>query len=567
MSDQFKVLVEIAMKDGISSGLHAIQRRLMGINDTIDLTTNKFSRMQVAVIGGMSALAGFGAIAGFSKLAEAGGKILDQQQLMLSNGTSLADLNKEMATATSMVTIGGSNLADNLKMVADLRQLLGGSNLSEAMTLAPTMIKAGIAAGLMTGQDAEKSAYNIALIEDNLGYTLNSKGQMDPARAGQKANLIDAIISGTNGRVTDGMLLAFAKQARTAGRLLTDQGFIDMAPVIQAMGGYRAGTGLQAFDRALVGGVMTTRGTSWLEKLGLLDPKNVHKAESGYVKLDANSIAGSSIMAQDPQAWANQVLAPALEKAGATDIPSMLKMILQSGLANTTNGLLAELIGNAVQNAKDVVNIGQAAGTDQYSVTLASLKGATTNFTGALDSLWEALGLPAAQMAVTILTNLSGGIREFSQIVLAHQSAVKVVEGILLGVGYSLVTLGSIAVVTALLGMVGVGGTLAGVAAGIMGLAAALIALEATVPSLFTNHAGDPGMGGPRSGRQLSLVPPPSPDNGLKGNPGWGNVYLDGKRVGQVMAHHLSGPRIGPTNGNLRKVGAASAATTMPGLY
>jgi len=483
MSDQFKILVEIAMKDGISSALHVIQRRLMSINDTIDLTTNKFSRMQVAVVGGMAALGGLGMIAGFSKLAEAGGEILDQQQLMLSNGTSLADLTKEMTTATSMVGIGGSNLADNLKMVADLRQLLGGSNLSEAMTLAPVMLKAGIAAGLMTGQDSEKSAYNIALIEDNLGYTLDSHGKMDPARAAQKANLIDAIISGTNGRVGTDDLYAFAKQARTAGRLLSDQGFIDMAPVIQAMGGYRAGTGLQAFDRALVGGVMTTRGTSWLEKLGLLDPKNVHRAESGYARLDPNSIAGSSLMATDPQAWANQVLAPALAKAGATDIPSMLKMILQSGFANTTNGLFAELIGNSVQNAKDVTNIGQAAGTDQYSVTLASLTGATKDFTGALDSLWEALGLPAAQMAVPLLEDVAGGIAKFSQMVMAHQSAVKAVEAILLGIGVGLIVLGSVATISALLAMAGTSGLLAGVAAGIIGLAAALTHLKRLSPN------------------------------------------------------------------------------------
>lgn len=198
-------------------------------------------------------------------------------------------------------------------------------------------------------------------------------GKMDPGRAAAGANLIDAIISGTNGRVTTDMLLAFAKQGRTGARLLSDQGFVDMVPVIESMGGYRAGTGLTAFDRAIVGGVMTTRGTSWLERLGLINPKNVHKGKAGYVQLDPGAIAGSAWADQDPQKWADTILMPALKKAkmspldamralGAkgNDLQSMMTNILQSGLANTTNGLLAELIGNSTINSKEVTNIKQA---------------------------------------------------------------------------------------------------------------------------------------------------------------------------------------------------------------
>lgn len=476
MVEVYKIAVQIGMQNGVSSVLRTIQRDLMGLNGAIDMTAGKFTRMQTAVAGGMVAMAGIATLGAFAEIAKAGGKLLDQQQLMLSNGTSQIDLAKEMATAYQMVGIGGSNLVQNLKMVADLRQLLGGTNLPEALTLAPVLMKAGIAAGGIMHSDPEKAAYAIALIEDNLGYNLNSAGKMDPERAGEKANLIDAIISGTNGRVTPDMILAFAKQARTAGRLLSDQGFIDMAPVIQAMGGYRAGTGLQAFDRAMVGGVMTTRGTSWLEKLGLLDPSHVHKAESGYTRLDANSIAGSNIMAQDPQAWVNNILVPALQKAGATDIPSMLKMILQSGMANTTNGLLAELAGNSTLNAKDVTNISNASKVDQYTVEMQSLGLAWQNFTGALDSIFETLGLPAAQMSVVMLNDIAGALRSFDQWLAAHPGYASAIDKILLGLGVALTVLGTVALGGALAAMVGTGGLIVALAAGLTAIAAVMVA-------------------------------------------------------------------------------------------
>jgi hypothetical protein len=389
MSDIYAISVKIGMQNGVSSVLQVIQRDLMGLNSAIDLTAGKFSRMQVAVAGGMTAMAGIATLGAFAEIARAGGKLLDQQQVMLSNGTTQVDLAREMATAYSMVGIGGSNLVDNLKMVSDLRQLLGATNLPEALTLAPTLMKAGIATGLSLGIDPEKAAYTIALIQDNLGYDVNPiTRQLDPNRVADTAKTFQDIIAGSGGRVTLDMLLAFSKQARTAGRLLSDEGLLKMAPVIQAMGGYRAGTGLQAFDRAGIGGVMTTRGTSWLEKLGLLNPDDVHNGESGYVRIDPGSIKGSDQMASDPQAWANSVLLPALEKAGmttadamkvlapgldasaGTGTSSLLTQIIQSGLANTTNGLLSELIGNTVQNAKDYANYQQAYGVDQYPETL-----------------------------------------------------------------------------------------------------------------------------------------------------------------------------------------------------
>lgn len=161
MADVYKIGVSIAMTNGVSSVLKVIQKDLLGLNGAVDVTAGKFDRLKVAMIGGMTALSGIAMLDGFKKLAEAGGKLLDQQ-LMISNGTTQVDLAREMATAYNMVGIGGSTLTDNLKMVADLRQLLGSTNLGEAISLAPGMMKAGIAAGLLTGVNAEKAGFNIS---------------------------------------------------------------------------------------------------------------------------------------------------------------------------------------------------------------------------------------------------------------------------------------------------------------------------------------------------------------------------------------------------------------------
>jgi hypothetical protein len=482
----YDISVRIAMQNGVSSVLKLIQRDVLGLGAAVDLTQGKFDRMKLAVVGAGVAFAGGAMIKAFSSLAEAGGEVLDQQQRMLANGTSLVDLHKEMATAMNMVAIAGSKYSDNLKLVADLRTVFGVNNLSDALGLAPTMMKAGIAAGLMTGKGAEQSAYDIALIEDRLGYTVNAKTrQMDPQRAAQMANMIDAIISGTNGRVDTQSLLGFAQQALASGKLLSTQGLMDMVPVIQAMGGQKAGTALTAFDKAFVGGVMTTRGTSWLERLGLLNPNSVHKGMSGYAKLDPGAIAGAADM-PDPQVWSNQYLLPALKKIVGPNgtLKDMLTVLAQSGLANTTVRFLSDLVGNSVQNAKDVVGIKQAAKISQYDAAMQSLTGAEQNFENAMWGLWQVLGVPAAQTAVKVLNTISTGIRDFTQWVGAHPTYAKIIDDMLIGLGVALTTLGAIAVAGALAGMIGSGGTLALVAAGIIGVATAFTVLYDALPKI-----------------------------------------------------------------------------------
>lgn len=479
MVNVYRVGVTIAMQNGVSSVLKVIQRDVLGLKHQVDLTQGSFNRLKLAAVGAGAVFAGGAMLMAFKGLAEAGGKLLNQQQLMLANGTTHADMAKEMATAYQMAAIAGSDIVQNLKMVADLRTVFGANNLGEAQQLAPTMMKAGIAAGLMTGQNAEQAAYNIAMIEDRLGYTINSKtGQMDPARAAQKANLIDAIISGTNGRVDTQQLLNFAQRALASGKLLSDQGLIDMVPVIQAMGGDVSGTALTAYDKAFVGGVMTQRGTGWLERLGLLNKSSVHKGQSGYSQIDPGAIAGSGIMSADPQAWANQFLIPALKKIVGPNgsLQDMLKVLAQSGLANTTVRFMSELVGSSVQNAKDVVNIQQAAGADQYGATMQGLAGATQNFTSAIDSLWDVLGLPAAQMAVTILNDLSGSIRSFTGWLDAHPEYASAIDKTLIGLGVGLTVLGGAAVTAAIAGMLFSGGTLAALGVAVTGVGAVLAA-------------------------------------------------------------------------------------------
>ena len=484
MADIYRIGIAISLTNNVSAALRIIQRDVLGLGESVDLTQGKMNRLKLAVIGAGTAFAGLAALKGFELLAKAGGELLDQQQRILASGATHADLAKETATAYQMMSISGSELVQNLKMVADLRSVLGFKNLGEAQALAPSMMKAGIAAGNMTGIDPEKAAYNIALIEDRLGYTLNQKtGQLDAARAGDMAKLIDAIIAGTNGRVDTRQLLNFSQRALASGKLLSTEGLVNLVPVIQAMGGDIAGTALTAYDKAFVGGVMTTRGTSWLERLGLVGRRSVHREGAGYARLDPDAIAGSGIAGLDPQTWVNRYLIPALrrEVGPKGSLQDMLKVLAQSGFANTTVRFLSELVGSSVQNAKDVQNIQVAAGTDQYSKIMQSLTGAEGNFTSALQSLWQALGLPAAKMGVTILNSLSAGIRNFVQWVGAHPGYADAMDKTLLGLGAALTVLGTAATIAAIASLVGSGGTIALVAAGLVALGGAFYELPGAI--------------------------------------------------------------------------------------
>jgi hypothetical protein len=596
MPDVYRVGVSIALQNNVSAALKVIQRDVLGLGTAVDLTQGKINRLKFAVAGAAAAFVGIGMLDAFKHLAEAGGKLLDQQQKILASGATHADLASETAKAYQMMSIAGSDLVSNLRMVADLRSVLGFKNLGEAEALAPAMMRAGLAAGNMTGIDPEKAGYQISIIEDRLGYTLNrNTGKLDAGRAGDMAKLIDSIIAGTNGRVDTQQLLGFAQQALASGKLLSTQGLINLVPVIQAMGGQKAGTALTAYDRALVNGVMTTRGTSWLERLHLLGGGQVHREGAGYARMNPNAIAGASMIGLDPQGWVNTYLIPSLRKEVGPKgtVQDMLRLVGQSGFANTTVRLLSELVGSSVQNAKDVQNIQVASGADQYTKMMQSLTGAEGNFTKALDSLWSALGLPAAQMGVTILNELSGGIRNFVQWVGAHPGYAEAMDKTLLGLGVTLTVLGAAATVGAIAAMVGSGGTIAAVVLGLGFLAGAFHELPGAIKEVEAGFRGLENFLGITS----STTAPPSGSHRIMHGPRFGQLGMASEdhlarlagwvQTGAVVtvgnpvtigntgdiargsnaysSRQLQKPNTGSSGNNLRATPSGSAALAMPG--
>jgi hypothetical protein len=187
---------------------------------------------------------------------------------------------------------------------------------------------------------------------------------------------------------------------------------------------------------------------------------------------------------------------------------------------------LSELIGNRVQNAKDVQNISQANKVNQYDVTLQGMSGAVTNFQSAMDGLWEALGLPAAKIGVTILNNLSVAIRNFTQWVGGHPGEAKAMVDVLLGLGAALTILGGAAIVGAIAAMVGGGGLIALLVAGIAGLVSIFLTIQHPIKDLeaalnglggaFTNllkllHLGAPNLGAMQPPTASGKPLPPTP--------------------------------------------------------
>jgi hypothetical protein len=81
-------------------------------------------------------------------------------------------------------------------------------------------------------------------------------------------------------------------------------------------GAQTAGTALMSTYGAVIQGTLKKSAIPLWEQMGLINPSDVVKNSTGQMQLKPGAVKGAQLFQQNPYAWANQVLAPAIDAYG-----------------------------------------------------------------------------------------------------------------------------------------------------------------------------------------------------------------------------------------------------------
>ncbi len=456
MLEVFKIGVEIAAHNNVSSVLGIISRDVMGLHGKVGETEAAIKRLGLAMasIGGI--MGGAAIIGGLVKVAEHGRDLVHQQSLIAQGGRSQAEIAR--MTAAAWKTTGdviGTGVVHNLALAADLGNVLGDT--TKGIAAMPAMAKVGVVlAGFSEGHKVDEHVErDFARFLELRGSLVNEKtGQIDPARLEQQARMGEAIVAGLRGQVDPQKLLMFQSQGGGAAAALSDTGLINMIPLIQAFGrGDKVGTMLSSFEQQLLGGGrnVTEITAHHFEQLGLLKKGHWKQVKGGGIQMDSDAWVDEKGMLSDTAGWVWNRLMPALVKSGVDvhDPGAVQKAVSDLHLRSTVSRMLVELIRNELPFTKDAARVQQARGTDQYAVAAATdpdLK--IRAFTEAWQNLMKALGAPLVTGGTDLLLKLAGAVNRLAQMAAAHPQLVFQLEMLAAGLGALMVLGGAIGIMT-----------------------------------------------------------------------------------------------------------------------
>ncbi|MCP1573637.1 hypothetical protein J2S30_002016 [Herbaspirillum rubrisubalbicans] len=235
--------------------------------------------------------------------------------------------------AREMKTYGTSQL-DNLQLLRDGITAFGDTHHAEMV--APMMAKMKFGNHAFFGE--AEGAENERKFMDALKVIEERGGTSSQEAFSRQANMMQRVITATGGRVGPTEWLNFIKTGGVAAKIMDDESFYyQMEPLVQMMGGHRAGTALMSGYQNLYQGRTTHRAVANLGKLGLIgDQSKVTFDKAGQIAtLGPGALLGSEVFRRSQFEWIETVLLPQLKKKGITD-PRLIEDTIAGLFTNRT---------------------------------------------------------------------------------------------------------------------------------------------------------------------------------------------------------------------------------------
>lgn len=336
-------------------------------------------------------------------------------------------LQQARQTATA---VPGSGFSENVKTIGEMYSVVG---LQHSLELSQKMATLDRVMAL-TGKGREEGS----------GYILSRAGELmgklsDPNDLRQFESTLDIMARvgiATHGKVTPQEWLNYAKQAGPAAGTLTGEGFYTTAAIIQAIGGFRAGTAAQALQRQFAGGVMTKSKADELKALGIFQEGDYTVERGGHVQFRTDAARGFVERLQhDPLAAIVDVLEPAMERKGFTRLEDQTREIYKIiGTGPAQREVFELLRGHAQivqerERAKGALSPEAALGTANLNDPIQSMAAFTKSF----NDMLGALGGPLMQAAVPVLNTLTSAFNSIAAAAGGHKTAAATAGGIAAG--------------------------------------------------------------------------------------------------------------------------------------
>ena len=494
---------DIAVKLHVASNHKEVLGSLLGMLGTTDAAVKRL----VTSLGGMKGvLAGVGgalAFAGGVKAAAIliahGDTLLHQQSLMMQAGMDQADIARATGQAwkTSQEAMG-SNIADNMKSLRELRGVFG-DHIEVPMAHLTELTRAQqVIAALLPHHNADEDVFNMA-------KALEMKGvSMDPEHFDKLLNEMVKASIAMGGKINGGDFMSAMKFGRTAALGWDDKFMGSILPTLMqefkgggglgASGAMGPGNALMSAFQEVVGGTMSNKVAAELHKMGLLDMRKVIKTKTGNIKgVGPGGVEGSAEFEANPYQWVQDVLVPALKAHGVITDDAMRQEISHLFGVRTAQQIISMFATQQQRFQKDAVIIAGAKPIDEAK----KISDATDptqimkNFTQAWTNLLTALGEPLARAAIPVMQDLTAGLNAVSRAARDYPEIGTALEAIGLGIaawgGLAAVLKAATAVrglfallkgaqaVASVPNMAAAGPSLLGVAAGLTALIAATV--------------------------------------------------------------------------------------------
>jgi hypothetical protein len=398
-------------------------------------------------------------------------------QMMADGRVSAAQANAAVNAATSSAP--GTRVTENLGALIDLKNVTG--SLDEAETALPKFAQLSALLQVMDrrsgggGDPAYAAAKAMEIMGQIIEETTDPKTgrvsrEINPAMLNQHLEAMARVAVATNMRVSPSDYLGFAKQARVAGMMLSDEFIYEKLPAwMQTTGGPRVGTALMSMAQVFSGGKLTPKSLAAMTKIGL--------AKDGKV-LDLD------LMRTDPLKYM-QAAQARMDAAGIHGTEAQLTALMTASQRSTIAGALAELLKDMPAILKEQANI-RATNPDAFTHFAGQDPEAKLQqFQAAFDKLMTTMGSSGMGDAVALMDKVTAGLNKLADWAKANPDEARIAFDVAGGLGAIAVALGTLSTAIFLFGpalkLLGVTGGGAAAAAGGAGGGALAAVLGGTI--------------------------------------------------------------------------------------
>lgn len=434
--DAYSVALRLTLNNQITSGLIGISQALNRTHgDALKLKATLGDIKLLVTAGALTAGAGFLGLNLLSKTLPDAKEYAHQLAQMNIAGMKQAEIAKSINAAWALnKTVPTSTASQNLLAIREGRTVFG--NTQEAINFLPAAQKFAYILTNTKGGDVQGETQALARAMDLRNATTTA------AEATLQADMIMKAVVASGGVLSAKDFNQTFKYGRTATLGWSNEFAYTILPSLmqelKTGSGSGAGGGpgnpLMSAYAAVVQGSVPQKALGVWSELGLLDPTKVVRTSTGMTRgLKPGGIVGSDQFIENPYAWVQTTLRPALLKAGY-DTEKEQRQVMGYLFPNRTAGAVMSTMlfqNRAIERDRRMIGIAQGMGAYD-SLMKNDPRAADAALLAQWKNLMTVIGFEVLPVLVPLTLKLVDGLRGMAEWGRENRGMVK---GLVIGFG------------------------------------------------------------------------------------------------------------------------------------